>query len=91
MKFYKDFDLKQVLKVNEVIKMFKKLAVNHLWIDVGLFVELGLGIVEVKIGKGDKGVGKVQSREEIGERMRMVMELFDTAMKGKNVLKVVPK
>lgn len=71
--------------------MFKKLAVNHLWIDVGLFVELGLGIVEVKIGKGDKGVGKVQSREEIGERMRMVMELFDTAMKGKNVLKVVPK
>ncbi len=33
LKFYKDFNLKELLKVLDATKIFKKTAVNHLWID----------------------------------------------------------
>lgn len=78
------------MKVNEGIKLFKKCAVNHLWVDVGLFVELAMRIVEMKMLDGNKGVMKVGSLKEIAERVRMVLKLCDTA-KVKNVLKAVQK
>ena len=38
LKFYKDFDLKELLKVIDSTKIFKKNAINHLWVDIGKFL-----------------------------------------------------
>jgi len=44
LKFYKDFNLKSILKVNEIIKLFKKTAINHLWLDVDLLIEIIMSV-----------------------------------------------
>ena len=50
LKFYKDFDLKEFLKVPDVTKIFKKSAVNHLWLDVQKFIQICHKIIEIKSG-----------------------------------------
>ena len=38
LKFYKDFNLKDLLKVLDVTKIFKKHSFNHLWLDAENFL-----------------------------------------------------
>ena len=38
LKFFKDFDFKELLRVNDITKIFKKDAINRLWVDINKFL-----------------------------------------------------